>query len=313
MTNAQITEPGIYTLPADVYHADPCPEASLSGSVAIPLVHRSPRHAWHAHPRLNPNHQREESSRLDLGSVAHKLVLDAGADVMVIDAADWRTKAAQEARDAAREAGKLPVLAAKFAEANAMAEVAHAFLRDSIGFAPNRGAAEQTLIWQEGSTWCRGMVDWLDDKLDLVIDYKTTASSARPEDAERSLFDLNYHLKAAFYERGLNVLDPGGVGRRQFLFLFQEIEAPFECSLITLSEGAMTIGRKQATYAIRRWQECMRTNSWPGYGHDRFSASPPPWIEKRWLDREMSDPFATGETAPGELMPVYPVFGNAGF
>lgn len=307
-----IDKPGIYTLPAEVYHADPCPEPSLSGSVAIPLVHRSPRHAWWAHPRLNKEAEQQESTRMDLGTVAHALLLGAGGEVQVIDAENYTTKAAREARDAAREAGKTPVLAGAYGQAQKMASAAHIFLDNAvIGW--KDGAPEQALIWQEGDAWCRGMVDWLKNDRRTVIDYKTTGTSARPDDVERHLFDMNYHLKAAFYERGLNVLDPDGAGRREFLFLFQETDAPYACSIVTLSEGAMMIGRKQATYAIRRWQQCMRSGVWPSYGLAWHTASPPPWIEQRWMAREMSDPFATGATSPDEVSPVYPLNGKAGF
>ena len=51
----RISEPGVYSLPDDAYHADPCPGPSLSSSVAKLMLDRSPLHAWHAHPRLNPN------------------------------------------------------------------------------------------------------------------------------------------------------------------------------------------------------------------------------------------------------------------
>lgn len=308
----RITEPGIYTLPADFYHSDPAPAPSLSGSVAIPLVHRSPRHAWWAHPRLNPESESEASSRMDLGTVAHALLLGAGGPIEVIDADNYTTKAAREARDHAREIGRTPVLTAAFEQAKAMSARAEEFLGNAvIDWAD--GSPEQAMFWREGDAWCRGMVDWLMADRMTVIDYKTTGTSARPDDVERHLFDMNYHLKAAFYERGLNVLHPEGIGRRKLLFLFQESDAPYECSLVTLSEGAMMIGRKQATYAIRRWQQCMRSGVWPGYGLGWHAASPPPWIEQRWMAREMSDPFATGATEPDEQMPVYPVFGNAGF
>lgn len=308
-----ILSPGIHDgIEAADYHSDPCPEPSLSGSIAIPLVHRSPRHAWHKHPRLNPSAEQDQSNRLDLGSVAHELLLGTGGGVAVIAADDYRSKDAREQRDAARAVGKTPVLGHVHVQAIAMADAARSFLDAALPQWRN-GKPEQVLIWREGDAWCRGMVDWLTDDCRTVIDYKTTSSSARPEDAERSLFDLNYHLKAAFYERGLDVLMPDGTGRRRFLFLFQETEAPFECSLIAMSEGAMTIGRKQATYAIRRWRQCMTSNDWPGYGIAAHSAVAPSWIEQRWLARELVDPFATGETAPGETMPVYPIHGKAGF
>jgi len=305
-------KPGIYSMPADQYHADPCPEPSLSGSVAIPLVHRSPRHAWFSHPRLNPQDEEAVPSNMHLGTVAHALLLCAGGPVEVINAENYTTKAARDARDAARGSGKTPILSGAYEQAKAMAERAREFLGNAvIGW--EAGKPEQVLVWQEGDAWCRGMIDWLMDDRLTVIDYKTTGTSARPDDVERHLFDMHYHLKAAFYERGLNVLHPKGTGRRQFLFLFQETDPPYECSLVQLSEGAMMIGRKQATYAIRRWQQCMRSTVWPGYGLTWHTAAPPPWIENRWMAREMADPFATGETFPGETMPVYPINGNAGF
>lgn len=309
---SEITQPGIYTLAADVYHSDPAPEPSLSGSVAVPLVHRSPRHAWWAHPRLNAEAESKSSDRMDLGTVAHALLLGAGGEVEVIEADNYTTKAAREARDTARAAGKTPVLTGAYEQAEAMAERAREFMGHAV-LGWQDGKPEQSMFWREGEAWCRGMMDWLMNDRLMVIDYKTTGTSARPDDVERHLFDMNYHLKAAFYERGLNVLHPEGTGRRKFVFLFQETDAPYECSLVTLSEGAMMIGRKQATYAIRRWQQCMRSGVWPGYGLSWHTASPPPWIEQRWLAREMSDPFATGATEPGEESPVYPVHGKAGF
>ncbi len=307
-----ILDSGIYSVAPEIYHQDPCPQPSLSGSVGIPLIHRSPRHAWWAHPRLNPNHVNEQSKRLDLGSAAHALVLGAGAKIEVIEAEDYRTNAAKGWRDKAYAEGRIPVLRHVYHDAVQMAEAAKVFFDAAIP-SWTAGKPEQVLIWREGEVWCRGMVDWLTTDLLTVVDYKTTGLSANPADAERGLFDLNYHFKTAFYERGLNVLDPANTGRRRFLFVFQETEAPFECSLLRLSEGAMTIGRKQATYAIRRWQQCMGSREWPGYGTVEFCASTPPWIEKRWLEREMNDPFATGETHPGETMPVYSINGNKGF
>lgn len=295
-----LLQPGIYSLPEDQYHADPCPEPSLSGSVAIPLVHRSPLHAWHKHCRLNPNYKCEDSSRLDLGSACHAMLLGAGAEIEVIDFADYRTKAAQEARDVAIASGKIPMIAEKHKIAVAMSGVAKEF----IGDLTVNGRPEQVMVWREGQAWCRGMVDWLADDRRLVLDYKTTAGSANPADVERTLFDQNYHMKAAFYERGLDVLDldRSNIGRRKFLFMFQEIDAPFACSMVRLSEGAMTIGRKQSTYAIRRWQQCMKSSDWPGYGTLTHMMETPSWIEGRWINREINDPFATGETSPTLIM-----------
>jgi len=298
MTTSEITliEPGIYSIPAEQYHADPCPEPSLSGSIAIPLVHASPRHAWLAHPRLNPDHFPSGSSVTDLGSLSHALLLGAGASLEIIDADDFRTKAAQVARDEARAAGRIPCLRHKYDEALVMADEARKFLSES-GISLADGKPERTLVWRDKGAWCRGMIDWLSDDMGTVIDYKTTGTSVSPWQFERHLYEMSYHLKTAFYERGLNVLDPERAGRRQFLILAQENFAPFACSLVVITEEGMVIGRKQAAYALLKWRTCLPLKGpWPGYPPRPVGLSPPPWASKAWLEREMVDPDATGET-----------------
>ena len=85
---------------AAAYHADPAPEPSLSSSVARILVERSPRHAWWAHPRLNPDFAPDRGSdAAAVGSAVHAVALEGEWDrIAFIEAPDWRTKAAKEAR-----------------------------------------------------------------------------------------------------------------------------------------------------------------------------------------------------------------------
>ena len=91
-----ITVNGIYTIPHDVYHQDPCPTPSLSSSVAKVLLRQSPAHAAMQHPKLNNNYVNAESSRFDLGTIAHALLLeDDSSRLITIEADDWRTKAAK--------------------------------------------------------------------------------------------------------------------------------------------------------------------------------------------------------------------------
>ena len=67
-----INTPGIYEIPATEYHADPCPEPSLSASVARTLIDRSPLHAWMQHPRMAGQQDREsQATRMSLGTAAH--------------------------------------------------------------------------------------------------------------------------------------------------------------------------------------------------------------------------------------------------
>src|SRR3990167_3196210 len=85
------------------YIRDPAPEPSLSASVAHLLLTRSARHAWLAHPRLNPAWAPEATEQTDLGTLEHALLLEQDdSRLVVVEADDWRAKAARLARDEAR-------------------------------------------------------------------------------------------------------------------------------------------------------------------------------------------------------------------
>ena len=63
-----ITEPGIYTVAARDYHADCCPEPSLSSSLVKMICLSSALHAWQAHPRLSPAPAGDETEAMNIGS-----------------------------------------------------------------------------------------------------------------------------------------------------------------------------------------------------------------------------------------------------
>ncbi|MEB0161086.1 hypothetical protein, partial [Pseudomonas sp. AH2 (2023)] len=81
------------------YHADPCPQPSLSASSGKVLINRSPRAFQWMHPRLRPAHlplpEDKWSDQAVFGTVVHKLVLGRGKDVVEVDADAWRTNASK--------------------------------------------------------------------------------------------------------------------------------------------------------------------------------------------------------------------------
>ena len=86
----------------DVYHADPSERPSLSSHLAGILLARSPAHAKLSHPRFGGAFPDKPSDEMNVGSIIHGLLLGGGADIVEIDADNYRTKAAQEARDLVR-------------------------------------------------------------------------------------------------------------------------------------------------------------------------------------------------------------------
>lgn len=273
-------------VPESVYHADPAPQPSLSASVGRILIEQSPLHAWTAHPRLNPGYAGGDvSEAADNGSILHKLILGRGADVVMVEADDWRTKAAREARDEARGAGKLPVLAETYvALANAAARIlgqiaAHP---DCVGFAD--GKPEATLIWQEANgIWCRARVDMLPGAPNSPLyDLKTTKLSASPRSWDRRVWST-YCFQAAFYLRGARAL---GYSPQEFLFIVAEQESPHAIATFALAPSLMAYAERRVERAIGWWAHALKHDEWPGYVPRTAYVEAPAWRE---VEEEMME------------------------
>jgi hypothetical protein len=278
--------PGVHEISESRYHADPCAEPSLSASVAHKLIANSPLHAWAAHPLLNPGYVPEEAERFDIGKAAHALLLEGVTAVEVVDANDWRTTAAQEARAEARAAGRFPLLAKQWGDVQAMVEAARIQLNgvEATPLPFTDGKPEQTLIWQEPTgVTCRARLDWLRDDHTCIDDYKTTSRTANPEQWSRSLFGMGCDVQAAFYLRGLKTLTGTAADWR---WVVQETTPPYALSVITLTPAAMQLAEAKVEHAIAKWAECLEADQWPGYPLQLCHAELPSYEEARWLERE---------------------------
>lgn len=282
-----ITEPGIYDLSAAAYHDDPLPAASLSAHIAHVLLAESPAHARQAHPKLSPRFEREEKEIFDLGTAAHAYLLEGETGFVIVDAEDWRTKAAREARDLARLEGKVPLLKHRWAEIVEMAEAANRQLdAHAIEDGPrcfSDGKAEQTMVWREGDVWCRARMDWLRDDRLVIDDYKSTGASAHPEHWIRTLYQIGADVQEAFYRRGIKAL----TGREPiFRFVVQENFAPYALSVISLDPGAKIIADRKVERAIDEFGLCLSSGHWPAYPTRTCHIAIPPWQEASWITRE---------------------------
>ncbi len=287
--------PGIHNMPMAEYLADPCPEPSLSSSCAHRLLSRSPLHAWQEHPRLGA--VGSESGVADKGSVAHDLLLGGEGKIAVIDPADfpakngnipdgWTNPAIREARDAARDSGLTPILAADFAAIRSQVDAAREFLANSeIAGVLDRGQPEQTIIWREGDTWCRARPDWLTDNHDICLHFKTTDASAKADSFIRGIMqNMGYGFALRFYARGLAAVSDA---KTQHLILVQEQNAPFACTLIGLTPAKEAVEDVRVIKAIETWRKCLAENRWPAYDTRVHWAEPTAW-ELAEIDAELN-------------------------
>lgn len=264
------------------YHADPADTPSLSSSMAHLLWSQSPAHAWTAHPRLNPDYEREVHDRFDVGTVAHALFLEGDANLVVVDAPDWRTKAAKDARDEARAEGKTALLAHSLASVQGMIAALHRQLEAHGADPPlfQDGKPEQAIVWSEHGVECRARLDWLRNDHTAIDDYKTTTRSANPESWTRSLYGMGSDVQAAFYIRAVRALS----GQTPvFRWCVQETSPPYALSVISPGADVLTIGEKKVEYALALWKRCLDSDTWPGYAPDVHLAQLPAWEEARVL------------------------------
>lgn len=288
-----ITEEGVYDLTDFQYHSDPVAVPSLSSSICKVLYEKTARHAWHAHPRLNPEFVVEHKKMFDAGSVAHALLLGEHEKIEVINHDSFRTNDAKAARDRAYNADRIPILALEFLEAKTMAEAASAQIEISpqIRGAFTKGKPERTLVWKEqGDIWCRAKVDWMPDDPEnpdaLWPDYKSTGSGAGPNEwGRRMLFDNGYDIQKAFYSRGIRKLFK--VERPKFLFVVQENEKPWALAAHDLQPSALELAERKVEHALQMWRWSMQRGIWPGYAGLIHYNDSPTWHEAKLEDTEM--------------------------
>lgn len=292
----KIDKPGIYRGVSDAdYRSDPCPMPSLTQSTVKTLIERSPAHAWTESPRLNPQYEYDDDTKFDLGNIAHRLILGRGKEIEVLDYADWRKKEAQEARETAADQGKIAVLKHQYELAVDMAVEARCKLdhhEDRDAF--TAGDAEVMIAWQEDGIWCRSLIDWLHGDLRTVDDYKSSGMSMAPHVIGIRAQAAGWEVQAAFIERGLDILDPAGAGRRRYRFIGQETEKPHALTVMHMNEYWMTMGRKKVAAGISLWKSSLDrfgTRPWPAYPARAVVPDYPGFKEKQWLDREESGEF----------------------
>jgi len=284
-------EEGFYEdITAATYHADPCQAPSLSSSIAKILIEKTPLHASQAHPRLNPMLEPDADKKFAVGSVAHELLLGKGSGFEVLDFNDYRSNAAQQARDDAAAAEKTPILKEQFDRASHLEMAARYKLQDQ-GIELDKHTNELVAVWKEGDAWCRLMADSFDNNR-TIYDIKTTERGLSDSAIAKTIVNLCYDLQAAFYIRGFTKLRPELEGRLRWRWIFIEAEAPFEVKVVELPSVAQEIGARKADYAIRKWQHCMAMDEWPGYPRAPQSIELPAWYEAIWLDREHAESMA---------------------
>lgn len=247
----------------------------------------SPAHAWHLHPRGGGG-RRDSTAAMNRGTALDSMLLggDTAIDVLPEEFGDFKKKEAQALRDASEAAGRLPMVAHKYAELVEKADAIRAALAE-LGIVFD-GINQQTIVWGEmsshGPVMCRGRLDHLKgttaDPLE-IYDLKII-KDANPASLEREMYDLGHHIQGTAYPRGIGRLVPEAAGRIDMTFIYVVPEPPY-LDNITLA-GPDATGRALGTFqwerAIEAWGRGIYKGQWPGWGRGKLLIPPRPYMTK---------------------------------
>lgn len=277
-----ITEPGVYDLPAEAYHADPVAGGSLSSSGARRLLPPSCPAIY----RYEQDHPGPSKPAWEVGRAAHKLVLGVGPELVLVDRPRWDTIEVKAQVADIKARGDVPLKRDDYDTVHAMAAELRKHPWASRLFQPGTGRAEQTIVWRDGPTgvMCRALLDFLPDPVAgqrfLFRDYKTSApkSIERPD---RTVEDYGYYIQAAFHLAGLRALGVAG-DDAQALIVLQRKEPPYLVRVVQPDPTAMRIGAMKVREALHTYAECRAADAWPSWSDEVEMVGLTPWTEREY-------------------------------
>lgn len=281
---ATISETGlVYGLDDHVYRAEP----GLS-STGVKLVLDSP-----ARFEYESTH-RTDKRAFDIGHAVHAKVLGAGLGVDVVqttakdgtrgEAADFRTKSAQEHRDEIRAAGLIPVLRSDLDRVDQVAKKVREH-DDARTLLEAPGDSEVSCFWDDPFTGVRlkGRFDRLASTAPFIVDVKTTGQSAKPTSLRSVAARLGWGEQACHYKDGAWAATGA---EHRFIHVVVEVDPPHLVSVVELDADFLAIAEERRRHAIDTYARCMAAADWPAYGSGIAPLRPPGWFGTYDLDEE---------------------------
>lgn len=271
------------------YFADPCEKPSLSQSIAGVIDRQSPAHGAARHPRLG-GYKGETTESHEKGTLIHALLLG-DERVVVVEAGDWRTKAARERRQEIQADGGIAVLEEDHAEAEIVAETLRTnFEEKGISL---KGESELPIFWTEQAAngeivQCRGLLDKVDLETGEIRDLKSCAS-AHPEAISRHIDAYRYDVQHTAYTRAVGKVLPRLQGRVRMTFVFFELVPPYVVVPVVLDGMYREMGERRWKRAVDAFGEGQRNTRWPGYVDGVLTVSPPQWALAKEIERQVDE------------------------
>ena len=259
----------------------------LSPSIAHKLTTESALSAWSAH-RLLGNHREPPSSSQIEGTLWHAFILGDMSHIEVIDCADFKTKAAKEARDKALFEGKTPMAAPKAAGFRAGAANIGASL-DSLGIVID-GTVERRIEWSEYTDsgkelLCSGYIDH--HKGGKILELKTGKIVMTTRMATNLIAKSHALLQGVAYPNALVALDDIDADEIEMTFVFAQTRPPWSVTPVRLGGDFLELAHLRWRRAIHLWRECLDLDEWPDVTAGVEVISAPGWMIAEEIELEV--------------------------
>ena len=281
-------------LPEADYHAEP----ALSSGGAWTLATECPALYWHRSP-FNPAAAPSQNSKpMDIGTALHLAVLEPdrlAARTVLVDADDWRTKEAQDRRDAAYAADLAPLLTK---DAGLVDRLADAIRSNKHAAGLLAGAdTEVSYFWTADGIPCKARADVV-CRDGRMADLKASAS-ASPDFFRRRAFDDGHFLRDPFYRDGWEI----AAGKRiaEYWFIVVSREEPHLVTTCRLEDRAIEWGRLKIRRAMALFRRCRAAGVWPPYAPEPVTLGLPEWAEFRLADEEQAGRFDRDKIASADV------------
>jgi exodeoxyribonuclease VIII len=211
-------------------------------------------------------HERKDSDALIIGRAIHTAVFQPelfNAEFLCLPDIDRRTaKGKEQYAELVSQNPDKTVL--KPADFNRAMEIATAVRTNRHVLNLIEGAhAELSITWVDADTDvpCKARLDCWNEELGIVVDLKTTLDASL-FGFPKKLYAYGYHRQAAWY---LQSLRANGESAKHFVFIAVEKEPPYSLGIYRLSDDAIRLSKAENEALLRKYCECVRTDSWPGY------------------------------------------------
>jgi hypothetical protein len=259
-------------MPAEDYHAT---QAMSAGG--LKRMRQSPAHFYGI--QLDPNRPEsgEPTAAMANGNLVHCALFEPDqVDARYVVKPDGMSFSTKEGK-AWKAAQTLQVVDAE-AMARAKAQAAAVRAVPDLAALLAEGYGEASCFWIDDETGelCKCRPDWTSPAGDGVIltDGKT-CRDASPEGFGRAIWNLGYHLAAAWYSDGFEKAT--GLRVHGFVFAAVESEWPHVAMPYMLGDDVLAAARRENRRLLNRYAECKRTGVWPGYGSAVQLINLPKW------------------------------------